>query len=68
MKKISVEQSNNQFIITLWNEDDTSIMVAIYNDPNTAICGAQSTATVLNIPCDPLIIDGITIECNANKV
>ena len=63
MKKISVEQSNNQFIITLWNEDDTSIMVAVLTDPNSAICEAQSAAASLNIPCDPLIIDGVTIEC-----
>jgi len=63
MKKVSVEQLNNQFIITLWNEDDISVMAAIFNDPNSAICGAQSTAAALNIPCDPLIIDGITIEC-----
>jgi len=63
MKKISVEQSNNQFIITLWNEDNTSVMAAIFNDPNSAICGAQSAAASLNIPCDPLIIDGVTIEC-----
>lgn len=63
MKKVSVEQSNNQYTITLWNEDNTSVIAAIFNDPNSAICGAQSTANALNIPCEPLIIDGINIEC-----
>ena len=63
MRNISVERSNNKFIITLWNDDDTFVMAAIYNDPNMAIRGAQKIAAGLNIPCDPLIIDGVNIEC-----
>lgn len=63
MKKVSVERSNNQYTINLWNDDFTFVIAAIFNDPNSAICGAQSAANALNIPCDPLIIDGINIEC-----
>lgn len=63
MKKISVERANNQYTVNLWNYDDTFVIAAIFDNPNSAICSAQSAANSLNIPCDPLIIDGITIEC-----
>jgi len=63
MKKVSVEQSNNQFVVTLWNEDNTSVITAIYNDPTMAVCSAHAAAKSLYLPCDPLIIDGVNIEC-----